>query len=71
MKKEETLVVLKEYNSVSEAEIAKSILEGAGIYATIRNEYMATIYPIGAMPAQLAVKASDEVRATKLLAKMP
>lgn len=71
MKREETLVVLREYTSISEAEMAKSILAGAGIYATIRNEYMATIYPIGAMPAQLVVKESDSARAAQLLDKLP
>lgn len=51
--KDEKLVVLREWNSVTEAEMAKSILDGAGIFSTIRNEYMSAIYPIGTMPAQL------------------
>ena len=38
--KDEKLVVLREWNSVTEAEMAKSILDGAGIFSTIRNEYM-------------------------------
>lgn len=54
--KDEKLVVLREWNSVTEAEMAKSILDGAGIFSTIRNEYMSAIYPIGTMPAQLVVK---------------
>ena len=45
--KDEKLVVLREWNSVTEAEMAKSILDGAGIFSTIRNEYMSAIYPIG------------------------
>ena len=38
---EENLIVIREYDSVNEAEWDKSLLEGAGIYATIRNEIMA------------------------------
>ena len=65
------LVVLREWNSVTEAEMAKSILDGAGIFSTIRNEYMSAIYPIGTMPAQLVVKEEDAKRAAELLDKMP
>ena len=49
---DDTLVVLAEYNTITEAEIAKSMLDSAGIWSTIRNEYMSAIYPIGTMPAQ-------------------
>ena len=35
---DDTLVVLAEYNTITEAEIAKSMLDSAGIWATIRNE---------------------------------
>ena len=31
--KDEKLVVLREWNSVTEAEMAKSILDGAGIFS--------------------------------------
>ena len=44
---DETMVVLAEYNTVTEAEIAKSMLDSAGIWSMIRNEYMSAIYPIG------------------------
>ena len=37
---DDTLVVLAEYNTITEAEIAKSMLDSAGIWSTIRNEYM-------------------------------
>lgn len=67
--KDEKLVVLREWNSVTEAEMAKSILDGAGIFSTIRNEYMSAIYPIGTMPAQLVVKEEDAKRAAELLDK--
>ena len=69
--KDEKLVVLREWNSVTEAEMAKSILDGAGIFSTIRNEYMSAIYPIGTMPAQLVVKEEDAKRSAELLDKMP
>ena len=59
--KDEKLVVLREWNSVN----------GAGIFSTIRNEYMSAIYPIGTMPAQLVVKEEDAKRAAELLDKMP
>ena len=52
--RDETLVVLEEYNTVTEAEIAKSILGSAGIESTISNEYMAANFPV-ATPAQLVV----------------
>lgn len=64
---DDTLVVLAEYNTVTEAEIAKSMLDSAGIWSTIRNEYMSTIYPIGTMPAQLVVRESDLESARALL----
>lgn len=70
MKSEEKLVLLREWNTVMEAEMAKSILDSAGIFSTIQNEYMSAIYPIGTMPAQLMVKQSDLERASALLDKM-
>ena len=64
---EEKLVVIREYDSINDAEWNKSILEGEGIWATIRNEIMSTLYPTGIMPAQLVVKASDKKRAEETL----
>ena len=65
--KEESQIVLAEYNTLMQAEIAKSMLDSAGIESTIRNEYMSTIYPIGTMPAQLVVRKEDFERAQDLL----
>ncbi len=65
--KEESQIVLAEYNTLMEAEIAKSMLDSAGIESTIRNEYMSTIYPIGTMPPQLVVRKEDFERAQDLL----
>lgn len=64
---ETTLVVLAEYNTLIEAEIAKSILDSADIKSTIRNEFMSTLYPIGTMPAQLVVCEEDVLRARALI----
>lgn len=64
---DDTLVVLAEYNIITEAEIAKSMLDSAGIWSTIRNEYMSAIYPIGTMPAQVVVREEDFEKARTML----
>ncbi len=64
---DETMVVLAEYNTITEAEITKSILDSAGIWSTIQNEYMSSIYPTGVMPAAVAVRSSDLDKAKELL----
>lgn len=64
---ESNLIVIKEYDSINEAEWDKSLLDGVGIYAMIRNEYMSTLYPVGVMPAQLVVRAEDKKRALEVL----
>ena len=61
------LVVLAEYNSPMAAELAKTILDSAGIYSLIRNEYMSSIYPTGVAPAQLVVKQDDFEAAQTLI----
>ena len=58
---DETMVVLAEYNTITEAEIAKSMLDSAGI------EYMSAIYPIGTMPAQVVVRPEDVEKARAML----
>ena len=42
---DETMAIAAEYNSEAEAEIGKSKLDSVGIWSTIRNEYMSTLYP--------------------------
>ncbi len=64
---EESLVVLAEYNTSTEAEISKSMLASAQIWSTIRNEYMSAIYPTGVLPAQLMVRAEDLEKAQIML----
>ena len=59
-------IVLAEYNSVIEAEMAKSILSCAGIHAHIDDEYMTTLYP-GVVRARLMVPTDDYKQAKMLL----
>lgn len=61
------LVVIREYDSINEAEWDKSLLDGAGIYSMIRNEIMSALYPVGVMPAQLVVRSEDRKRALEVL----
>lgn len=63
----ETWVVVAQYNSVTEAEIDKSLLDDSGIRSTIRNEYMSAIYPVGVMPAQLVVSSREADKARAIL----
>ena len=67
MDNNEELVVIREYDSINRAETAKSLLESEGIFATIRNEYMSAIYPIGTMPAQVVVREEDFEKARTML----
>ncbi len=60
------LVVLAEYNSPMEAELTKSLLSSAGIYAEIENEFMSTLYP-PAVPCRLMVCEEDLDQAKALL----
>ena len=62
------LVIIAEYNSYMEAEMAKSIVASAGIYAEIRNEYMSTAYAV-AIPPQLLVPY-DDVEQSKVLLRI-
>ena len=62
----EELVVVAEYNTAIEAEMAKSILACAGIEAQIENEYMTTLYP-GVIRVRLVVADEDFQQARTLL----
>ena len=64
---ENNLVVIREYDSINDAEWNKSILEGEGIYAMICNEIMSAVYPTGVMPAQLVVRSQDKTKAEEIL----
>ena len=54
----EDLVVVAEFNSPAEAEMAKNMISTAGIYAEVRSGYMANIYP-GIVASQLLVGSGD------------
>ena len=62
----EELVVVAEYATAVEAEMAKNILACAGIHAEVDNEYMTTIYP-GVIRARLVVSDGDYKQAKTLL----
>ena len=64
---DETMVVLAEYNTITEAEIAKSMLDSAGIWTMNRNEYMTANYPIGTLPAQVVVRPEEAEKARAML----
>ena len=59
-------VVLAEYNTLAEAEIAKSILQSAGLWVDIRNEYMSALNSIGGA-ATIVVRSKDRAEAEQLL----
>ena len=61
------LVVLKDYDNVVLAEIAKSILDSAGIFCTLHGEYMSTIYTAVAFPTRLMVREEDLADAEAVL----
>ncbi|MBR5465785.1 MAG: DUF2007 domain-containing protein [Alistipes sp.] len=63
---QDEFVVLAEYNTLAEAEITKSILQSAGLWVEIRNEYMSTLNPIGGA-ARVVVRTTDKEEAANLL----
>ena len=62
----EELIVIAQYNSYTEAIMAKSLIESAGFYAELRNLYMSTTYG-GAIPMELMVRYQDAEQAKELL----
>lgn len=61
------LVVLKEFDNLMMAEIAKSILESADIYCTLYDECMSAFYSSVAFPMRLMVRVKDVEAANQLL----
>ena len=55
----ETLVVLKTFDNTTQAEIAKSILDSAGIFCVLHGAQMAAIYTTSLFAVRLMVKAED------------
>lgn len=64
---EENLIVLKEYESVNNAEWDRSLLESAGLWAMVRNEIMSALYPTSVIPAQLVIRNEDRAKAEEVL----
>ena len=63
----ETLVVLKTFDNTTQAEIAKSILDSAGIFGVLHGEHMSAIYTTSLFAVRLMVKAEDYENATAVL----
>lgn len=53
------LVVIQSYDNLMQAEIAKSILESAGIFCVLQDEYMAALYTPIAFPTRLMIREED------------
>lgn len=64
---EAKLVVIQSFDNVMQAEIAKSILDSAGIFCTLEGEYMASIYTPIAFPTRLMVREEDLAEAEAVL----
>ncbi|MFI3285426.1 MAG: DUF2007 domain-containing protein [Rikenellaceae bacterium] len=60
------MIVFREFSSIGEAEVIKSVLESAGIKSAINNEYMSTFYPF-AIAAQIVIRREDYERAKALV----
>ena len=65
---EAKLVMVQSFDNVMLAEIAKSILDSAGIFCTLEGEYMASIYTPVAFPTRLMVREEDLAEAEAILA---
>ena len=62
-----TLVVIEVYDNPMRAEIAKSILDSAGIFCVLNHEYMSAIYSGCAFPMRHMVRSEDAENALQLL----
>ncbi len=61
------LIVFREFSSIGEAEVIKSVLESAGIKAVINNEYMSAFYPVGVIYAQVVISRADLEKAKEIV----
>ena len=67
---ETTGVVLKKYNTLGEANVVKSLLEGYGVDAFIRDPNMNNVFPnipITAKGIELIVREEDYDKAKEIL----
>ncbi len=62
----ETMILFKEFDSLGEAQVVQSLLESAGIWSMINNEYMSAFYPL-AINAQIVIRKADLQRAKALV----
>lgn len=63
----EETIIFREFTSINEAEIVRSVLENYGIWSTINNEYMSAFYPLGVIYAQIIIRKEDFERAKALV----
>lgn len=68
-KKDNEIVLCREFNNEAEADIARAALEQEGIVSTIDNELFSRIYPVGGIlgSPRLMVKARDLDRANEII----
>lgn len=63
-----TLIALARFDRAEQLALARSILDNANIDSVVRNEYTATILPLGDdFAAELMVREEDAARASRLL----
>jgi hypothetical protein len=67
MSEPEELVVVAEYPESTEAELARQMLEDAGIKAMLEDQHAGDMIPIMAVPVQLCVLKSQAEQARKVL----
>ncbi len=60
-------IVFRTFNSIGEAEVIKSVLDSAGIWSSIENEYMSSFYPVGVIYPQIVIRREDFERAQALI----
>ena len=67
----DNLVTVMKFADVNEAEMAKSLLEAEGIICYLRNEFSASVLPLGGdIDVEVVVAQRDVESATKLLNAM-
>ena len=64
----DTMVVLKEYNILSEAEKVKAWLDEVGMWCMVNSEYMSTSTSREAARTQLITRQDDLARALEIIA---
>lgn len=64
------VAVIRTFNSVTEAQLYKALLESAGIQTRMRNDITAQVLPAygGMLGVELLVSSEDEQRAKEILA---